>query len=95
MAWTKQVNETQTAKTGNTDIEARFFFGDASATPPSTLRVEFTVLADILPGGVKRMTHEQAVAATSLSGAERTQLNQLLAKLRDDALAALGFVNTP
>ncbi len=93
MAWTKPINQTQTARTGNTDISAKFFFGDAAAVPPNTLRVEFTVLADVVPGGVQQLTHEQTIAASSLSGAERTQLAQLLAKLRDDALTALGFVN--
>lgn len=93
MAWTKPINQTQTARTGNADISARFFFGDAAAVPPNTLRVEFDVIADVVPGGVQRLTHEQAVASSSLTGAERTQLNQLLAKLRDDALTALGFTN--
>lgn len=95
MPWTKQVNQTQTAKTGNSDLQGRFYFGDAAASPPNALRIELSVAAD-LPGGIVEIKqHDQAVANSSLTPAQRTTLAQLLGILRDDALTALGFVNTP
>lgn len=89
MAWTKNINETQTARAENADLRLRFYFGDELAAPPNALRAALDVDVD-RPGGVVE-THTIDVALANvgaLTAQEKTQLQTLL------ALTALGFTES-
>lgn len=94
MPWTKPITGTETARIANADLEIRLFFGDAAATPPSTLRWELLVKADQPDGSVKETRVDRALTASSLTPAQRTTLAGLLTILRDDGFVALEFVNS-
>lgn len=94
MAWEKPINGTDTARADNADLQLRFYFSDAAATPPNALMAELLVTVDRADGSSVVYPVSAAVAnipAGMLSAAEKTQLMQLLAKARDAGLSALGF----
>jgi hypothetical protein len=82
----------RSARDANADMQIRFYFGDALATPPNALRVEVTVASDGADGSLVHEIYDRAVSLTPLTGAERTSLAGALTTVRNAALAALGFV---
>lgn len=88
MVWQK--NETRVALT---DIRARFYMGDAQASPPNVPRVAFDITTEV-GIRVEVQTYDVAVAnATSLTPAQKTELINNLASLLTESLTSLGFVN--
>ena len=100
MPWTKQINVTATARVENSDLQIRFFFGDAQATPPNALRAELSLVADRSDGKVELEPVDAVLANipqfdVPLVGATgRAQLINALTILRDAGLAVRGFTLT-
>ena len=92
MPWSKPHTGTETARAGNTDVQGRFYFSDASATPPNELRVAVTLVSDLPTGGTKTEVIDVALTDIStMTTTERNQLKARLAQVRDFALAQAGF----
>lgn len=100
MPWTKQINETHTARVDNASLQLRFFYGDAQASPPNALRAELAITIDRPDGTTEVRIVDAALAniaalTPTVPGATgRAQLMNALAILRDAGLAALGFTET-
>jgi hypothetical protein len=94
MAWTKPLG-TVTAKTANEDLQLDFYYSDAAASPPNALRVRLSVEND---GGVglarDSETWDALLTASGLTAGEQTTLKNLLAKIRDTGLPALGYTES-
>lgn len=90
MPWTKSLG-TATAETANEDLQMGFYYSDAEATPPNAIHVWLKVKNDVNPDEEEA---DALLTATSLTAGERSTLLGLLAKLRDDGLAVLGYTET-
>lgn len=88
MAWTKPLG-TATAKAANEDLQMRFYFSDADATPPNALRASLRVAHD-----KGRDETSDALVTDDLTAAEQTTLLGLFVKIRNKRLTALGYTKS-
>lgn len=94
MAFTK--TENRVAKAGADDVRISFHVADSSS--PNAGQLIAAVHVEIENGGPEHTQHKTLVVTgpnqdAGLTGPERTDLRNALVKLRDNALAALGFTD--
>jgi len=98
MPWTKQP-DTKTAKVGNEDLRASFAFrggspGDPDAEPPvdpTPAALTFSLHVEHEDGSAERIN---VPVTGALTAPQETSLKANLVRLRDAALAALGYTQT-